>query len=96
MSNLEFLRYIKLTYVGCLCDMTYYIRMMTDRNTICIGQHLYRTEVSRSTEVAAPSNNRRRGHDAIPYGTRMITLKEIPQHYIKAKEQIKVPERMNV
>ena len=22
-------------------DMTYYIRMMTERNTICIGQHLY-------------------------------------------------------
>ena len=31
--------------------------MMTERNTICIGQHLYRTEVSRSTEVAAPSKN---------------------------------------
>ena len=36
--------------------MAYYFRMMTERNTICIGQRLYRTEVSRSTEVAAPSN----------------------------------------
>ena len=35
--------------------MAYYFRMMTERNTICIGQRLYRTEVSRSTEVAAPS-----------------------------------------
>ena len=40
-----------------ICDMAYYFRMMTERNTICIGQRLYRTEVSRSTEVAAPSNN---------------------------------------
>ena len=34
-----------------ICDMAYYFRMMTERNTICIGQRLYRTEVSRFTNA---------------------------------------------